>query len=140
MNLSEMKCVMVLDGALPLGVISNTSAILGASMGKIIPQVIGEDTADGCGRIHRGIVTLPIAMLKGSKESLRLLRERLYSEEFSDTVVVDFSDAAQRCNVYDEYIKRCGALATQEHTYLGIAIYGEKRKINKLTGALPLLR
>lgn len=90
MNLSEMKCVMVIDAELPMGIIANTSAILGAALGKKVPQMIGQNTADGCERVHLGIVTMPIAMLKGSKEGLRQMRERLYSQEFSNVVVVDF--------------------------------------------------
>lgn len=57
---------MVIDSELPIGIIANTSAILGITLGKHIPE--------------------------------------------------------------------------QEHNYFGIAIYGNKKKVNKLTGFMPLLR
>ncbi len=49
--------------------------------------------------MHSGIMTIPIAILKGSRDGLKDLRELLYSPEFDDLVVVDFSDVAQCCNV-----------------------------------------
>ena len=46
MNQPEQKCVMVIDANLPLGVIANTSAILGVSIGKQAPQAVGRDVLD----------------------------------------------------------------------------------------------
>lgn len=140
MNKCNMKCVMVIDSELPTGVIANTSAILGVTLGKHFPEQVGEDVADATGKTHLGITTIPIAMLKGSRDSLKELREWLYGPEFSDLVVVDFSDVAQGCNVYSEYAAKAASVPEEDHTYLGIAIYGDKKKMNRLTGALPLLR
>lgn len=140
MNTNSKKCVMIIDSELPIGVIANTSAILGATLGKRFPGQVGEDVADATGKTHLGIITIPIAMLKGNKDSLKELRERLYGPEFSDLVVVDFSDVAQGCNVYGEYVAKAASIPEKGHIYLGIAIYGDKKKVNSLTGALPLLR
>ena len=136
----NMKCVMIIDPELPIGVIANTSAILGVTLGKHIPQQVGEDVADGTDKMHLGIITIPIAMLKGDKASLKEIRGRLYDPEFHDLVVVDFSDVAQGCHVYSEYVAKASSVPEQEHTYLGVAIYGDKKKVNKLTGFMPLLR
>ena len=37
MDINNNKCVMVLDADLPLGLLANTSAILGFTMGKLLP-------------------------------------------------------------------------------------------------------
>ena len=37
MNLENEKCVMIIDESLPLGLIANTAAILGISLGAAIP-------------------------------------------------------------------------------------------------------
>lgn len=140
MNAVDMKCVMIIDSQLPIGIVANTSAILGVTLGEQVPHLVGENAADALHETHLGIVTIPITMLKGSKAGLRELRQRLYASEFSDLVVVDFTEAAQTSQVYSDYVRKLEALSTQEHTYLGIGIYGEKKKINKLTGAMPLLR
>lgn len=140
MNDCDMKCVMIIDSELPIGVIANTSAILGTTLGKHIPNQVGKDVSDATNKTHLGIITIPISMLKGNKDMLKELRERLYALEYSDLVVVDFSDVAQCCNVYSEYISKAALVPEQDYTYLGVAIYGEKKKINKLTGFIPLLR
>ena len=136
----NMKCVMMIDSELPIGVIANTSAILGVTLGKHIPQQVGENVVDGTDKMHLGIITIPIAMLKGDKAGLKELRGRLYDPEFQDLVVVDFSDVAQGYNVYSAYVAKAATVPEQEHTYLGVAIYGDKKKVNKLTGFMPLLR
>ncbi|MDD4843264.1 MAG: DUF2000 domain-containing protein [Anaerotignum sp.] len=140
MDKPDMKCVMIIDSQLPIGVIANTSAILGATLGKLMPEQVGENVKDATDKTHLGIITIPIAMLKGSKEGLKELRKRLYAEEFNDLVVIDFSDVAQGCNVYGEYIAKAASVPENDYTYLGIAIYGEKKKVNKLAGSMPLLR
>ena len=37
------KCVMVIDPELPTGVIANTTAILGMTLGKRFPEQVGND-------------------------------------------------------------------------------------------------
>ncbi|MEA4829746.1 hypothetical protein SDC9_03985 [bioreactor metagenome] len=140
MNDSTMKCVMIIDSELPIGIVANTSAILGITLGKYIPKQIGADVIDASGQSHLGIITIPVTMLRGNKASLKDLRERLYGPEFTDLVAVDFSNVAQSCNVYTEYIAKAATTTDLEHNYFGIAIYGNKKKVNKLTGFMPLLR
>lgn len=140
MSDSNMKCVMIIDSELPIGIVANTSAILGITLGKNIPEQVGADVIDASGQTHLGIITIPVAMLRGDKALLKDLRERLYTPEFNDLVVVDFSDVAQSCNTYSEYVAKAATTSEQDHNYLGIAIYGNKKKVTKLTGFMPLLR
>jgi hypothetical protein len=137
---SEVKCVIVADEELPTGVLANTSVILGMTLGKLIPEYVGEDVRDASNLVHMGITKLPIPILKGTKEFIRSLRTKLYSDDFSDLLTVDFSDVAQGCMEYKDYIDNAKSLAEEDFNYLGIAIYGNKKKVNKLTGFLPLLR
>ena len=69
MDLQNEKCIMVIDEHLPLGIIANTAAIMGITLGKKMKEVSEIDL-----------------------------------------------------------------------NYFGIAICGSKKKINKLTGSVPLLR
>lgn len=134
------KCVMVVDEQLPLGIIANTAAILGITLGKQLPEVVGEDVYDSNGNGHLGIIRFPVPILKGNTEGIRLLRERLSEAEFSDVTVVDFSDLAQSCKTYEEFIDKMAFVTESELHYLGIALCGAKKKINKLTGSMALLR
>lgn len=140
MDNQNVKCVMVIDETLPLGIITNTAAVMGVTIGKHLPQAVGPNVSDQTGYEHLGIIEFPIPILKGSKEIINELRTRLYEESFSDLKVVDFSDIAQSCKTYDEYIQKISVMPEDALTYFGIAICGNKQKVNKLTGSMPLLR
>jgi len=140
MDLQNEKCVMVIDEHLPLGIIANTAAIMGITLGKKMPEVVGADVVDKTGNEHLGIIEFPVPILKGNAESIKTIRERLYEQEFSDLTVVDFSDLAQSCKTYDEFIQKMNEASEVDLNYFGIAICGAKKKVNKLTGSLPLLR
>ena len=138
--MSDMKCVIIIDSELPIGIMANTSAILGVTLGKLIPEQVGADVKDASGQTHLGIVSIPVTMLGGDKALLKDLRSRLYGSEFDDLVVADFSDVAQGCNICSEYAAKAAVTTEQDHKYFGIAIYGSKKKVNKLTGSMALLR
>lgn len=140
MQQSSEKCVMIIDEDLPLGMIANTAGIMGITLGKHIPETVGPDVLDKSGKNHLGIIQIPVPVLKADKEKIREIRERLYQPEFSDLTVVDFSDVAQSCNVYDEFIEKASNAEEKEFDYFGIGICGVKKLVNKLTGNLPLLR
>lgn len=140
MELNANKCVMVIDEALPLGIIANTAGIMGLTLGKYIPETIGQEVIDKSGCAHLGIIQIPVPVLKADREKIKEIRQRLYQTEFAGFTVVDFSDVAQSCNIYDEYIQHAASVDENDFHYFGIGIFGEKRLINKLTGSLPLLR
>ncbi|MCB7317356.1 DUF2000 domain-containing protein [Lacrimispora sp. 210928-DFI.3.58] len=106
MDLQNEKCVMIIDGHLPLGIIANTAAIMGITLGKKMPEVVGADVTDKTGNEHLGIIEFPVPILKGNLESIKAIREKLYEPDFSDLTVVDFSDLAQGCKTYNEFIEK----------------------------------
>jgi len=140
MNWQDTKCVMVIDENLPLGIITNTAAVMGVTLGKLFPQTVGTDVFDKTGKCHLGIIKIPIPILKGNQVLIKELRGKLYQPEFSDLAVVDFSDIAQSCNIYDEFVEKIANVPEDDLNYFGIAICGNKKQINKLTGSIPLLR
>lgn len=140
MDLQNEKCVMVIDEALPLGMIANTAAIMGITLGKKLPETVGEDVYDKTGKEHLGIIAIPVPVLKGNAGIIKSIRQKLYEPDFSDLIVVDFSDVAQGCNVYDQFIEEMRQVPETDLNYFGIAICGAKKKVNKLTGNMPLLR
>lgn len=140
MDWQNVKCVMIMDENLPLGIAANTAAIMGITLGKKMPEAVGADVADQTGSEHLGIIAFPVPILKGDGERIRAIREKLYEPDFSDLTVVDFSDLAQSCRTYDEFIGKMRVTPESDLRYFGIAICGDKKKVNRLTGNMPLLR
>lgn len=135
----EVRTV-VYDEELPLGIIANTAAVMGITLGKAMPKVVGADVRDESGHTHLGIIEFPVPILRGSPESIKALREKLYEPDFQELTVADFSDLAQSCKTYDEFIGRMVQVPESTLQYFGVAVCGAKKKVNKLTGSLPLLR
>lgn len=138
--LENEKCVIVVEKSLPLGFIANTCAIMGITLGKRFPQVVGESVFDKSGNEHLGIIEFPVPILQAEADRIKFIRTKLYGEDFADVVCVDFSDVAQGCRTYAEFIGKMKLTDAEALAYLGLCICGDKKKVNKLTGNLPLLR
>ena len=73
-------------------------------------------------------------------EIIKSIREKLYEPGLSDLTMVNFSDLAQGCKTYDEFIEKMKDVPETKLNYFGVAICGAKKKVNKLTGSMALLR
>jgi hypothetical protein len=135
----EKKCIIIIDVELPIGLIANTAAVLALTLGNKIKDIIGPSVVDGNGIIHEGITTIPFPILKSNQVDIKELRN-VIGAEYPDLFLVDFSNAAQITKNHEDYTNKIAEYTTNELKYLGIAVYGDKKKINKLTGSLPLLR
>lgn len=136
-----MKIAMVISKDIPLGLVANTAAILGISLSKIFQQdIVGGDIRDADGNVHIGITAQTIPVLAGSREQIKNIRDTLFDNAYSDITAIDFSEVAQKCLDYDNYGKMMSCLPSSDIYYLGICLYGPKKKVNKLTGNLGLLR
>lgn len=136
-----MKIVMIIDKDLPVGLLANTAAVLGISLSKMFQQdIVGCDVQDASGNNHLGITAQTIPILSSSREKIKDIRDTLFDSTYADISVVDFSEVAQKCLEYEDYTRMLSSLPSSDMYYLGICLYGPKRKINKLTGGLSLLR
>lgn len=119
---------MVIDENLPLGIIANTAAIIGITLGKEMPEVVRANATDQSGNEHLAIIEFPVPILKGSPDIIKEICEKLYQPDFQDLTVVDFSDLAQGCKTYDEFIEKMGNVEECTLQYFGLAICGSKKK------------
>ena len=135
-----MKLVMVINQDLPMGFIANTAAVLGLSLGNRISGLTGPDITDKDGCFHLGITRLNIPVLGAPGATIKGLRDSLYQEEAEDLTVIDFNTIAQRAKLYEDYTAQLAEAPGAALEYLGVCIYGNAKKVNKLTGNLQLLR
>lgn len=131
---------MIINEHLPVGLIANTAAIMGITLGMKKPEVVGVNAVDQTGYTHLGIIEVPVPILTGNQETMKNLRKKLYEAKYSDLTVIDFSDLAQSCKTYDEFLERMKTIPEMDLNYFGITIYGAKKKVNQLTGSMALLR
>ena len=82
MNTENLKCVIVADGELPRGIISNAAAIIGISLGRLVPEAVGCDVRDKSGCVHSGIIKFPVPVLNGTAEQIKNIRKRLCESGF----------------------------------------------------------
>lgn len=137
-NAAEKKCVMVVDPGLPVGLAVNAAAVLAVTLGRRIESIVGPDVTDVSGGTHVGLVDIPIPVLKAGVEALGEIRSRAVA--MGGLLVVGFTDVAQTSKTYEEYTKKMAASMPEDLGYLGVAFYGDKKSVNKLTGGLPLLK
>lgn len=137
MNWENEKCVIVVDQELPIGLIANTSAIMGITLGKKHPEVVGKNVIDKSGMEHLGIIEFPVPILKSKGEEIKKIREKLYEDNFSDVLCVDFTDVAQGCKSYEEFIDKISRVPLDDLKYMGVCLCGPKKKVNKLTAQCP---
>ncbi|MBD9482552.1 DUF2000 domain-containing protein [Pseudomonas sp. PDM14] len=137
--MADTKCVLIIDDSLPLGVIANTAAVLAASLGRLYPEMIGEDLRDHQGQVHEGITTLALPILKGTPALLKTLRAQLRESEPA-LLVVDLISATRTTRSYAEYAAVLAQGPDAAIQYQGLGLLGERTAVTRLTGNLGLLR
>ncbi|QJB42433.1 DUF2000 domain-containing protein [Chitinophaga oryzae] len=139
-TIESKKCVLIIDSTQPTGIIANTSSVLSITLGQQLGNIIGQDVYDKQGEKHLGITQMPIPILGASPEKIKEIRRHFLSLLIEDIVIVDFSDIAQKSRTYDHYENIMRTTTENDIRYIGIAVYGDKKVINKATGNLSLIR
>jgi hypothetical protein len=134
----DEKLVVVLDGGAPLGLAINAGALLGITLGRRFPDIVGPDVVDASGAVHPGISTRPVPVLTASTQRLGDLAGKARTEP--EVTVVDITATAQRARTYAEYTRRLAEQPTEEQQVVGLALHGPQAVLTSLTGDLPLYR
>lgn len=134
------KCVLIIDNLQPVGIIANTASVLSITLGRHISTIVGHHVYDKKGEKHLGITQMPIPVLGTSSERIKEIRQQLLLLDVENLLMVDFTDIAQKAKTYEHY--QASMLSADENNirYIGIAIHGDKKTINKITGNLSLIR
>lgn len=137
-GMNKKKYVIVVHSELTAGLAANTAAVLSSTVGRLVEGIIGPDLHDRSGERHLGITTIPIAVLKADGDRIRHIRAKAALS--NHLILVDFSDVAQVCKHYDDYLEKLAATPSEDLKYLGIALFGDSKEVTRLTGNLALMR
>ncbi|WP_161881179.1 DUF2000 domain-containing protein [Deinococcus alpinitundrae] len=130
-----MKCVLVRANDLSTGLAVNAAGVLAVTLGHKEPGLIPEDARDASGGLHAGLINVPLPILVAGRTKLKALRERAGQAKLT---VVGLSDVAQHARTYGAYITTLATTPPEALDYLGLALCGPQKSINKLVGNLAL--
>ncbi|WP_040793707.1 DUF2000 domain-containing protein [Nocardia paucivorans] len=133
-----LKCAIVVSDKLPTGLAVNAASVLSATMGHRVEGLVGEDVKDADGTIHPGIIHIPLPILVAPHEQVGTIARTAAIQDGLFTV--DFSELAQSCRTYEEYIDKMATTPTTELINVGVGLHGPRKQVDRLIGSLPLLR
>lgn len=132
------KCVIVISDTLSIGHAVNAASVLSVTLGYRVGGLVGGDVEDADGVVHPGIIATPLPVLQAEPAQLAAIATAAKGDEkiFS----VSFSTLAQRCRSYEEYIRAISIQRTDALDSIAVALHGPRKRVDRLVGALPLLR
>lgn len=130
------KSVILLLDSLPTGLKTNIAAVLGMSLGRYRPDLVGGVAITADGRELPGITTIPLPILSADEMVLR----DIFLKAGDLDLLVAFGTAALTTKDYDEYRRKLGTLADRDQGVKGLLLCGPEKTINRLVGQLALLR
>jgi hypothetical protein len=131
------RCVIVVDEALPPGRAANAAAVLALTLGAREPALIGPDLVDADDRVHPGLFPAGLPVLKATSERLAALRD---GADSAGVEVIAMPRFGQETNDYDAVRAEVARTPASELRFVGVALYGDRRLVGRLTGNLALLR
>jgi uncharacterized protein DUF2000 len=132
-----VRCVIVVDEALPPGLAANAAGVLALTLGATVEGLAGADAVDADGQVHPGLIPMGLPVLAAPRGQLGDLRSRAVG---AGVGVVDFPTFGQQTTDYEAFCGLVAQTANAELEYLGVALHGPRRAIARLTGNLRLLR
>jgi Protein of unknown function (DUF2000) len=130
------RCAIVIDTDLAPGLAANAAAVLALTLGATVAGLTGPDLVDLDGEVHPGLFSAGLPVLGAPREDLAELRARAVQ---AGVGVVDIPALGQQTNDYDEVRAHVARTATTDLEYLGLALHGSCRAVNRVTGTLSLL-
>lgn len=133
-----MKIVMVVNKDLPAGLVANTTAVLGITLGNHKQDLIGSDCMDKEQICHKGITQKTIPVLGAGKDILKKIYHSCIENDLVD--MIDFNQIAQKCRDYSDYTQKLLKTRNRDLEFSGLCLSGPEKEINRLTGSLGLYR
>ncbi len=137
--MSAERLAIILDPALPPGLLANTAAVIGVGLGALAPDLAGTELTDAAGRSINNSANRPVPILQAAPEALRaLLLKALPPPEGAR--VVAFPQFARAIHGFADYRALFPEKDLSQEVIEGIGLAGPEKWVRSLTGSLKLLR
>ncbi len=118
------------------GLAANAAAVLAVTLGATVQGIAGPDLVDADGAVHPGLFERGYRCWAARARRLPALRAQALA---AGVGVIDIPAVGQQTNDYDEGRAHVAGTATADLEYLGLALHGSRRAVNRVTGTLRLL-
>lgn len=130
------KPVIILDETLPSGLLANFAAVLGMSLGRLRPDLVGADTLTQDGVALAGITTVALPILGAPAADL----PGLFAAAARLPLRLAYLRAAFQARDYADYCARIAEAPLAGHEPQAILLAGPRKAVDRICGRLPLLR
>ncbi len=130
------RCVAVIDAGLAAGKAANAAAVMALTLGARHPDLVGEPLIDAAGNMHAGLIPIGIPVLGAPVDDLPRIREKAIE---AGLTVIDFPAHGQQTTDYGEFRELMGATNPGDVRYLGVMLFGRKKKVGRIVGKYALL-
>ena len=139
MNNTEIRLAIVVDPALPLGVLANTVAALGIGIGAAGEQLGRTLLKDAQGRTVTTSSNRPVPILQADVAALGALLLRALAAPDAG-IVVPFPRFARSLHDFAAYTAEFPRHDLETTAIEGLGLAGPQKWVRSLTGSLKLLR
>jgi hypothetical protein len=133
------RIAVIVDPALPLGLLANTVATLSIGLGAAKPEFGDTVLIDVTGRKVRNSADRPVPILQATPDAIRALLLRALPAP-DGAVVVPFPQFARALHSFADYEATFPTRDLSTEVIDGLGLAGPEKWVKSLTGSLKLLR
>jgi hypothetical protein len=137
--LPDIRLAIVVNPALPLGLIANTVGVISIGLGAKFPMLAAGQLTDREGRTIDISSNMPVPVLQADAETIASLLLKALPQR-DDRAVVPFPAFARSLHDYREYEATFPDRDLAGETIDGLGLAGPSKWVKSLTGSLKLLR
>lgn len=134
---ARLKWVVVVDAAVPAGLLVNAVACVAASTADAVFGLLGPGGPDATGDEHPGLPWAGCTVLTADADALAELRVKAVASE--GVFVADMPSIAQTNRVYDDYLAQLAETKPADLAVCAVSVLGPRNKVSKLVNRLTLL-
>ena len=135
----DLRIAVMVDPALPPGLLANTVAVIAAGLGAAAPGIGGVRLTDARGLSFLNSADRPIAVLAADDPTMTALLARAADAPEAARVVA-FPSFARSLHAFADYADAVPSRSIADEKLDGLGLIGPSRWVRSLTGALKLLR